>query len=317
MYISTSIGIAIYPDDGEDIGSLLKSADMAMYRAKHQGEHYQFYESQMWSDASRRLELENDLRGALERQEFRVFYQPQEELGSGLVTGMEALLRWEHPTRGLVGPDVFIGLAEETGQILPIGEWVLRNVCEQLQHWRKQGYHIIPAAVNLSGKQISSPSLVETVSRILKETGLPAQYIELEITESALMEDPEHVIDTLSQLKAMGLNLAIDDFGTGYSSLNYLKRFPIDIIKIDRSFVADIIRNKVDADIIKTIINLAHVLGVKVVAEGVETELQKAFLKNQNCDIAQGYYLSKPIPHQDFQKIFLSRDASEDQHFEG
>lgn len=316
MYISTSIGIAMFPNHGDDIGALLKSADMAMYRAKSLGEPYLFYEPQMWSDASRRLELENDLRGALDRDEFAVFYQPQEDLNTGQVTAMEALVRWEHPTRGLVGPDIFIGLAEETGQIIPLGEWVLRTVCKQMQDWRERGYHVGRAAVNLSGKQISSPTLVDTVSNILAETGLPPEYIELEITESALMEDPEHVIQTLTQLKSMGLSLAIDDFGTGYSSLNYLKRFPIDIIKIDRSFVADIIRNQVDADIIKTIINLAHVLGVKVVAEGVETELQKAFLKNQGCDIAQGYYMSKPIPQKEFEEVFLVK-AEGQNHSEG
>ncbi len=312
MYISTSIGIAMYPEHGEDIGTLLKGADMAMYRAKKLGDRYQFYESQMEADVSRRLALENDLRGALDRGEFVVFYQPQEDLKSGQVTAMEALLRWEHPERGLVGPDEFIYLAEETGQILQIGEWVLRKVCKQLQHWRQRGYKMICASVNMSGKQLTNPGIVDTVSSILKETGLPAQYLELEITESTIMEDPEQVVRTLAQLKAMGLSLAIDDFGTGYSSLNYLKRFPIDVIKIDRSFVCDIITNQVDADIVKTIIDLAHVLDVSVVAEGVETEMQRAFLKKQGCDIAQGYYLSRPIPVDKIEDHFLGTPSQID-----
>ncbi len=306
MYVSTSIGIAMFPDHGEDIGTLLKSADMAMYRAKKLGDRYQFYESQMEADVSRRLQLENDLRGALERGEFVIFYQPQEDLKTGKVTAMEALIRWEHPERGLVGPDEFIYLAEETGQILPIGEWVLRQVCEQLQDWRKRGFKMMCASVNLSGKQIINPGLVDTIALILRETGLPAQYLELEITESTIMEEPEQVIATLAGLRAMGLSLAIDDFGTGYSSLNYLKRFPVDVIKIDRSFVVDIVTKQVDADIVKTIIDLAHVLNVSVVAEGVETELQRAFLKKQGCDIAQGYYLSRPIPVEKIEETYLS-----------
>jgi diguanylate cyclase (GGDEF)-like protein len=312
MYVSTSIGIAMYPEHGEDIGTLLKGADMAMYRAKKLGDKFQFYESQMEADVSRRLQLENDLRGALDRGEFVIFYQPQEDLKSGKVTAMEALIRWEHPERGLVGPDEFIYLAEETGQILNIGDWVLRQVCQQLQDWRKRGFKMICASVNLSGKQITNPGLVEAVSSILKETGLPAQYLELEITESTIMEDPEQVIATLGELREMGLSLAIDDFGTGYSSLNYLKRFPIDVIKIDRSFVCDIVTNQVDADIVKTIIDLAHVLDVSVVAEGVETELQRAFLKKQNCDIAQGYYLSRPIPVDKIEELFLDYSSELD-----
>jgi diguanylate cyclase (GGDEF)-like protein len=316
MYVSTSIGIAMYPDHGEDIGTLLKSADMAMYRAKKLGDRYQFYESQMEADVSRRLQLENDLRGALDRGEFVIFYQPQEDLKTGKVTAMEALIRWEHPERGLVGPDEFIYLAEETGQILPIGEWVLREVCEQLQKWRRRGLKMMCASVNLSGKQIISPGLVDTIALILRETGLPAQYLELEITESTIMEEPEQVIATLAKLRAMGLSLAIDDFGTGYSSLNYLKRFPVDVIKIDRSFVVDIVTKQVDADIVKTIIDLAHVLNVSVVAEGVETELQRAFLKKQGCDIAQGYYLSRPIPVEKIEETYLS-GASQLDHLSG
>lgn len=314
MYVSTSIGVAMFPEHGEDIGTLLKGADMAMYRAKKLGVSYQFYESQMEADVSRRMQLENDLRGALEREEFEIFYQPQEDLKAGSIPSMEALIRWQHPERGLVGPDEFIYLAEETGQILRMGEWVLRGVCEQLQSWREGGYKVMRCSVNLSGKQLTSPDLVNTVTKILQETSLPPKYLELEITESTIMEDPEQVIKTLTQLKTMGLSLAIDDFGTGYSSLNYLKRFPIDVIKIDRSFVADIITNQVDADIVKTIIDLAHVLDVDVVAEGVETELQRAFLKKQGCDVAQGYYLSRPVPIEKIEELFLGPPMKIDQN---
>jgi diguanylate cyclase (GGDEF)-like protein len=311
MYVSTSIGIALFPEHGKDMGTLLKSADMAMYRAKKQSDRYRFYQSNMEVEVSRRLELENDLRGAMERKEFIMLYQPQEELSTGEVTGMEALVRWQHPSKGLVGPLDFIELAEETGQIIALGEWILQRVCRQSQDWYLDGYERIRVSVNLSGKQIIHPGLVHSVATILEETQLPAQFLELEITESTLMEDPEQVIATLNELKAMGLSLAIDDFGTGYSSLSYLRRFPVDVIKIDRSFVSDIISNQVDADIVKTIIDLAHVMGVQVVAEGVETELQKALLKKQGCDLLQGYYLGRPQSTASIEGRFLTRARTE------
>ena len=307
MFVSTSIGVALYPDHGEDIGTLLKHADMAMYRAKKLGESYRFYEGQMALDAGRRLQLESDLRGALDRGEFEIFYQPQEHLGSGEVAAVEALLRWRHPERGLIGPEEFIDLAEETAQIVPLGEWVLRQVCAQLQSWRAQWRCGFRVAVNLSCKELVQPDLASLIGRILTESGLPAGCLELEITESIIMSDAEQVMATLVQLKAMGLGLAIDDFGTGYSALNYLRRLPVDAIKIDRSFIVDIIGNQVDADIVKTIIDLAHALGIRVVAEGVETELQKVFLKKQGCDLAQGYYLSRPVLGGGIESRFLSR----------
>jgi diguanylate cyclase (GGDEF)-like protein len=309
MYVSTSIGIAVFPDHGKDLGNLLKNADMAMYRAKEKGSSYEFYDTQMETDVAKRVELEHDLRSAVEREQLVLHYQPQEDLLTGDIIGMEALVRWEHPVRGLVPPDEFIGLAEETGQIIEIGDWVLREACQTVQQWRKCGYRSIRVAVNLSARQLMSPGMTERLAAVLAETGLPAEQLELEITESAIMEHPEAVIVTLERLKDMGLMLAIDDFGTGYSSLNYLKRFPIDVIKIDRSFVSDVTSNQVDADIVTTIIGLAKVMKVKVVAEGVETELQKAFLKNQQCDFMQGYFLSKPVPAEEFEERFLEYNA--------
>lgn len=308
IYINTSIGITLFPDDGQETSTLMKKADMAMYRAKEQGNKYQFYERHMESRVSRQMDLENDLRGAIERNEIVVYYQPQEDLATGNLHGMEALVRWQHSSRGLIGPADFIGLAEDTGQIWEIGKWVLQQSCRQLKYWLDNGYEPAQLAVNLSSKQLQHPELIAEVGRILKETGLDAKYLELEITESVIMEKPEEVIGTLEQLKQMGVALAIDDFGTGYSSLNYLRRFPIDVIKIDRSFVSDITENQVDADIVNTIIALAHIMDVRVVAEGVETALQRELLKKQSCDVIQGYYLSKPIDAEEFSQRFLLRN---------
>ena len=223
---------------------------------------------------------------------------------------MEALIRWNHPHKGLIPPLDFIGLAEETGVILELGEWVLRQACSQTKQWVDQGHESLRVAVNLSAKQLEHPNLIYSVSKVLFDTGLSPQHLELEITESTIMENPEQVLLTLEQLKKTGIQLSIDDFGTGYSSLNYLKRFPIDIIKIDRSFISDITLKKVDADIVNTIIALAHILDVKVVAEGVETEQQKNLLKKEGCDIMQGYYLSKPIPAIEFSEKFLAKNES-------
>ena len=306
MHVSTSIGISMFPNDGDDIGVLLKNADIAMYRAKEKGNCYEFYEKKMEVDVARRLGIENDLRGAIERDEMLVFYQPQEDLQTGRLIGMEALVRWQHPKRGMVNPMEFIPLAEETGQIFELGEWVMKTACAQLKAWLDRGQAPIRVAVNLAGRQLDKGDIAERVAETLRETGLPAEHLELEITESTIMENAEEVIDTLEQLKKMGVKLAIDDFGTGYSSLNYLKRFPIDLLKIDRAFVSDITTDKVDADIVTTIIALAHSLGVKVIAEGVETELQKEFLTKEKCNYMQGYYLGKPVPADIFEKDFLS-----------
>jgi len=306
MHVSTSIGISLYPNDGEEIGVLLKNADIAMYRAKEKGNCYEFYEKKMEADVARRLGIETDLRGAIARGEMVVYYQPQEDLNTGELIGMEALVRWQHPVRGLVSPFEFIPLAEETGQIFELGEYVMKTACLQLKKWLDNGQKPIRMAVNLSGRQLDSGDIVARVAETLYETGLPAHYLELEITESTIMQNAEEVTETLVQLKKMGVMLAIDDFGTGYSSLNYLKKFPIDLLKIDRAFVSNITSDKVDGDIVTTIITLAHSLGVKVIAEGVETELQKKFLLEKKCDYMQGYYLGKPVPAGVFEKKFLS-----------
>ncbi|MFA7555631.1 MAG: EAL domain-containing protein [Spongiibacteraceae bacterium] len=279
IHVQTSIGVAMFPDDSRDTGSLLKKADMAMYRAKDQGSACEFYEEHMKQNVNQRLDLENDLRGAIARGEFELHYQPQELLATGEVYGVEALVRWIHPLRGMLSPLEFIGLAEDTGQILALGDWVLNEACRQLKSWLDQGCKPLRMAVNISAKQLGHTGLVQSVAKVLEETGLAADYLELEITESNIMKHPKRVLKTLAELKTMGIKLSIDDFGTGYSSLSYLKRFPIDFIKIDRSFISDIAINKIDADIVKTIISLAHILGVKVIAEGVETEWQKNYLR--------------------------------------
>ena len=304
IYVNTSIGISVFPEDGQEIGTLLKKADMAMYRAKENGQKYQFYEDHMQFQVSKRLDLENDLRGAIERDEMMVFYQPQIDLKTGRLHGKEALIRWNHSTRGLINPIDFIGLAEETGQIWEIGKWVLQQSCLQQKKWLDEGHNSTPVSVNLSGKQLTHPDLLKTLTEVLVETGLEPRYLELEITESTIMENPESVIITLESLKSMGVMLSIDDFGTGYSSLSYLKRFPIDIIKIDRMFVSDLSANNVDADIVKTIIALAHIMDVRVVAEGVENQTQIDILKRHRCDIIQGYFIGKPTDSDSFEQAF-------------
>jgi len=310
MHVSTSIGIAMHPNDGDDIGGLLKNADIAMYRAKELGDGYAFYEQKMEADVARRLGMENDLRGALERNEMMVFYQPQENLKTGELIGMEALVRWQHPTRGLVSPLEFIELAEETGQILELGEWVMRTACRQLKIWQDKGYKSVRMAVNLAGRQLQSGNIVESIAAVLEETGLSGEKLELEITESTIMGHAEEVIETLDKIKQMGVMVAVDDFGTGYSSLSYLKRFPIDLLKIDRSFVSDITSDRVDAGIVTTIITLAHSLGLKVIAEGVETVLQKEFLTKEGCDYMQGYLLGKPVPADEFEAYFFQETTT-------
>ena len=308
MHVSTSIGIAMYPQDGQEINTLVKHADIAMYRAKEQRNCYEFYDATMGDDAARRLGLESDLLGAIKRNEMVLHYQPQMDLRTNEVNGMEALVRWNHPTRGLVSPLEFIPLAEETGLIIELGEWVLREACRQLKSWQSRSVKPLrmKVAVNLAGRQLDSDNIFEQVAKVLEDIGLSPESLELEITESTIMKNAEAVIKTLEKLKGMGIALAVDDFGTGYSSLNYLKRFPIDKLKIDRSFVSDITDDKVDADIVTTIITLAHSLGVEVIAEGVETEAQKVFLRSEDCDHMQGYLLAKPLAAEEFEQQFLS-----------
>ena len=297
LHISASIGIAICPDDGEDMGTLLKHSDTAMYHAKNSDRNnYQFFTPQMNALAAERQSMGNDLRHALGNNELFLNFQPVIDMTSGKLAGMEVLLRWQHPLQGLISPLKFIPLAEEIGLIVPIGEWVLRTACMQLKAWQNQGYEVPRMAINLSARQFRQHTLAATIARILHETGVEACFIGLEITESMLVENVDEVIDTLHTLNTMGLEVSIDDFGTGYSSLSYLKRYPIDTLKIDRSFVQDIATDPDDATIVTAIIAMAHSLQMNVIAEGVETEEQLAFLRQRGCDRCQGYYFSKPLP---------------------
>jgi diguanylate cyclase (GGDEF)-like protein/PAS domain S-box-containing protein len=291
-----SIGVTLYPDDGDDAGVLLRNADAAMYRAKAQGKNsFQFYTADMSTHLGERLKLEAQLRRALERGEFVLHYQPKIDLRSNEIYGLEALIRWEHPEEGLIAPGRFIGLAEETGLIVPIGEWALRTGCTQVQAWSDAGLPPMMLSVNISARQFKRRDLAQTVSRVLAETGLPPARLELELTESLVMENAEEFIQTLNALKQTGVSLSVDDFGTGYSSLSYLKRFPVDRLKIDQSFVRDIGSDPDDAAIARAVIQLGHSLDLRVTAEGVETAEQLAFLREHGCDEVQGYLFSRPL----------------------
>ncbi|MFC7516261.1 EAL domain-containing protein [Herbaspirillum sp. GCM10030257] len=306
IFVTTSVGISMYPNDATDVGTLLKHADTAMYRAKKTGSGFQFFEASMEHSISEHVRLENDLRRALERNELEVYYQPQARVDTGKIIGAEALVRWRHPTRGMVSPAEFIPLAEETGLISPLGEMVLRTACKQLQSWIAAGFSPIRIAVNLSVKQLLKKDFASSVEQALADTGLSPSLLELEITESTLMENAQDTLEALHRLRSLGVRLSIDDFGTGYSSLSYLKRFPVDIIKIDRSFVRDVPHDADDASIVTGIIALAHSLRLEVVAEGVETASQLGFLKDRDCDLMQGYFLSKPVPAEQFARELLS-----------
>jgi diguanylate cyclase (GGDEF)-like protein/PAS domain S-box-containing protein len=306
LYVTCSIGIGLYPADGRDAQELLKSAGAALYRAKQAGgSNYQFFTADMSERALQRLSLENQLRRGLERKEYRVYYQPQVNIDTGQITGMEALVRWQHPERGLVAPAEFIPLAEDTGLIAPLGEWVLRTACAQTRVWHTGGFQKLHVAVNLSPRQFQQPDLVLMIKRILKETGLDATCLELEVTESSVMKNAETAISTLRELKAMGIRISIDDFGSGYSSLSYLKNLPIDVLKIDQSFVRDMTTDPKDAAIVMAIIQLAHSLQLQVKAEGVETEDQLRFLRLLRCDEMQGYLFCTPLPADSFEHLLL------------
>ena len=301
IYITGSIGISVYPMNGEDGQTLLKHADLAMYQAKElDRNNFQFFSRGMNVKVLERMKLENSMRKALERKEFFLVYQPQVDVRSGRIVGMEALLRWNHPDMGLLAPDRFIYLAEETGLIIPIGEWVLQTACRQNKAWQDEGLPPVKIAVNLSGKQFDQQTLDEAIAAILMETGLDPKWLEIEITESAVMKNAEISIGILRKLKEMGITLAIDDFGTGYSSLSYLKHFPISRLKIDRSFVRDIITNPDDAAIAEIIIAMAQTLKLDVIAEGVETRAQMEFLSFNNCVEMQGYLFSRPVMAEQF-----------------
>ncbi len=314
VFVTPSIGIAIFPEDGETPEALLKNADMAMYLAKRQGRNlYRFYDATLNEVALNRLTMENQLRKAIEQNELSIHYQPQLDLPSGLISGVEALLRWHSPLLGAVSPVDFIPLAEETGLIIPIGEWVLRTACRQAKAWRDEGIGLERMAVNISVLQFVQPSFPGLVARILEETGLEPSALELEITESLLMKDPEGATRTLQTLKDLGVQLAIDDFGTGYSSLSRLKQLPLDRLKIDKAFVREVNSQPDDAAIATAVIAMAESMGLRVIAEGVENEAQLRFLKSKHCDEVQGYYLSRPLPAGEITKLFPHYQAMADQ----
>ncbi|MFL6717899.1 MAG: putative bifunctional diguanylate cyclase/phosphodiesterase [Burkholderiaceae bacterium] len=296
FFLNCSMGVAAYPADGVDANTLIERADLAMFQAKERGRgNYQFYTADMNDRALERLRIDNALRTALERGELLLHYQPQLDLSSGRVVGMEALLRWRHPDMGMVLPDRFIAVAEETGLIVPIGDWVLRTACRRVRALHDAGFEQMRVAVNLSARQFGHSELLASIEAALAEAGIAPRFLEIELTESLIMKDVDQAIHILNDLKRLGVTLSIDDFGTGYSSLAYLKRFPLDILKIDRSFVADVSDDPDDAAIVASIISLAHNLRLKVIAEGVETGEQLAYLRRQGCDQMQGYYFSRPV----------------------
>ena len=304
FHLTASVGIAIYPDDGKDFNRLMKSADIAMYHAKGHGKNRcEFFTKEMNVRIIEKLELEDSLRSAIKNNEFKVFYQPQINMETGKIDGMEALVRWEHPEKSIIPPIKFIPLAEDTGLIIPIGNIVLYEACTQNKRWQDAGYTPLRVAVNLSAKQFQQEDLVEIIKKILEETGLEPQWLELEITESILMKNLEFSIHMLNKLRTMGIHVSLDDFGTGYSSLNYLKLLPIDTLKIDKSFMDNITIDAKDEIIAKAIIELAHKMGLEVIAEGVEYDEQFNFLKQHKCDKVQGYLFSKPVPSEEFEQL--------------
>ncbi len=302
LHLAMTFGISLYPTDGADAETLLKNADIAMYRARERDDDYQYYSADMTVSAAERLALENDLRRALERHELLLHYQPQVSLASGAITGVEALLRWQHPMHGMIPPAKFIPLAEQTGLILPIGEWVLRQACVQARAWQAAGWPL-RMSVNLSARQFRQPGLDNLIRAVLEETGLDPGRLDIELTESIIVHDPAAVSAILTGLEKLGVRTSIDDFGTGYSSLSYLKRFSIDVLKIDQVFVRDIVTDPDDAAIVQAIITMAHALGIQTIAEGVETREQLAFLRKNGCDAIQGYYFSRPAPAGDVSRL--------------
>ncbi len=310
LVVGGSIGISTYPADGENATTLLRNADTAMYRSKDDGRNtFRYYSAELTRSARERLTLEAELRRAIERQELVLHFQPQVDVASRRIIGAEALVRWDHPHSGLISPLRFIHLAEETGLILPLGEWVLHSACEQFQTWQAQGLPPFTLAVNLSPRQFQQRDLVRQVRAILDACAMPPHLLELEITEGAIMGRGENARDILIALKSLGLKLAIDDFGTGYSSLAYLRRFPINVLKIDQSFMHDIPHDTGAMEIAATIVAMARNLHMDVLAEGVESEEQLAFLQMHGCDYAQGYLLSRPLAAEAFAELLRRGDA--------
>jgi diguanylate cyclase (GGDEF)-like protein/PAS domain S-box-containing protein len=307
VFTTASVGVALYPQDAKDAESLMKSAELAMYRVKESGRNaYQLYTVEMQTRVTERLALEGKLRLALERGEFSLHYQPQVDLRTNRIFGCEALIRWNQPELGMVGPAKFIPLAEETGLIVPIGEWVVRTACLQGKAWQNAGLPAVTVAVNISARQFRESNLLQVVAKILADTGLDPNQLELEVTESVIMHDTQRVIGALQAFRDMGIRLSVDDFGTGYSSLSYLKRFPVNRLKIDQSFVRDITTDADDAAIAQAVITLGHTMNLRVIAEGVETLEQLAFLRRNQCDEMQGYLFGKPVPADEFGKLLQS-----------
>jgi EAL domain-containing protein (putative c-di-GMP-specific phosphodiesterase class I) len=302
--VGASIGIATYPEDGVTGDILIRNADTAMYHAKQQGKAaFQYYSAAMNAASVERLTLETGLRHALEDGSLELHYQPQVALGTGRIVGAEALLRWQHPQRGYVSPASFIPIAEASGLIVPMGEWVLDRACAQAAAWQKAGLPRIPIAVNVSGVQFQRQDLAEVVRRKLAQHGVDSSMLHIEITETAIVAAHDRAIALLGQLRDLGVRLALDDFGTGYSSLSYLKSFPIDTVKIDRSFVAEMLTDHTTASIVKAIVSMTRILGLSVIAEGVEDEAQFGFLEQIGCDAVQGYFISAAIPPAKFEKL--------------
>jgi diguanylate cyclase (GGDEF)-like protein len=312
LHVTTSIGVSVYPVDGLDAETLIKNADTAMYQAKENGhQSYQFFRPAMNVRAVERQSIEEHLRRALERQEFTLYYQPKIHLATAAITGVEALIRWTHPTRGSVPPVQFIPVAEDCGLILAIGAWVLREACAQARAWINAGLPVLTMAVNVSAMQFQNENFLEDLFEILDETGLDPKYLELELTESALMKRAELTASILSTLRGVGVQVAVDDFGTGYSSLSYLRRFPLDALKIDQSFVRQITTIPDETTIVKAIVNMGRSLNLRVIAEGVETQDQLDFLKMNRCDEAQGYYFSPPVLPQQFARLLEARSTDQ------
>lgn len=312
IFVTASIGVTLYPSDGDSAEKLMKNADTAMYHAKERGRNnYEFFSEEMNVRVSERLLMETGLRNTLARNEFLLHYQPRVNTATGRIVGVEALIRWQHPEKGIISPDAFIPLAEETGLIVPIGEWVLRTSCAQARAWRSAGLETMKVSVNISFRQFTHDNLPATIRSILQDTGLEPFCLELEITESLIMLDPEGAVIILNELKEMGISIAIDDFGTGYSSLSHLKRLPVDTLKVDKSFIRGICESKSDETLTATIINMGHNLGLSMVAEGVENEDQLQFLKRSNCQEVQGYYFSRPLSAKSLQTLVATWGSPE------
>jgi predicted signal transduction protein with EAL and GGDEF domain len=308
LFVTASIGITVFPTDSDEQDTLIRNADVAMYRAKERGRNnYQFYTPELNKRTREMLSMEGELRRAIERDEFVLHYQPKVSLANGQIAGVEALLRWHHPERGLVPPGDFIPLLEETGLVVQAGAWVLRAVCAQLKAWELGGIMSVPVAINLSARQFLAPELAQSIRHELETHRVQAQLLEVEITESSIMANPDEAIRTLEYLQALGVQTAVDDFGTGYSSLSYLKRFPLRALKIDRSFVRDITTDPDDAAITQAVISMAHSLDLKVIAEGVETEPQLSFLERYGCDEVQGYLFPRPVPADECGRLVMAQ----------